>query len=56
MFQRRPELVGEAPMGHQYQANHRILLAGALGAPHERATLTIQSPRARGDVCLRREI
>src|SRR5690242_8587304 len=26
------------------------LLAGALGAPHERATLTIQSPRARGDV------
>src|SRR6266436_8909485 len=21
------------------------------GAPHERATLTIQSPRARGDVC-----
>jgi hypothetical protein len=26
------------------------LLAGAFGAPHERATLTIQSPRARGDV------
>jgi hypothetical protein len=21
------------------------------GAPHERATLTIQSPRARGDLC-----
>ncbi|CCE04219.1 hypothetical protein BRAS3843_1020019 [Bradyrhizobium sp. STM 3843] len=50
MFERRSEFVGEAPMGHQYQANHWILLAGALGAPHERATLTIQSPYARGDV------
>src|SRR5262249_15471362 len=51
VFERRSEFVGEAPMGHQYQANHWILLAGALGAPHERATLTIRSPCARGDVC-----
>jgi hypothetical protein len=49
MFERRLELVGKAPMGHKYQTNHRKLLAGAFGAPHERATLTIPSPCARGD-------
>ena len=51
MFERRLELVGKAPMGHKYQTNHRKLLAGAFWCTaRTRATLTIQSPRARGDL------
>jgi hypothetical protein len=30
MFERCPEFVGKAPMGHKNQTNHRKLLAGAL--------------------------
>jgi hypothetical protein len=51
VFERRLELVGKAPMGHKYQTNHRKLLAGAFWCTaRTRATLTIQSPRARGDL------
>ena len=37
VLQRRAELDGEAPVGHKNETDHRKLLAGAFGAPHERA-------------------
>jgi hypothetical protein len=48
MFQSRAKLDGEPPVRDQNETDHQELLAGALGAPHERAViLTIQHSRAR---------
>src|SRR5579871_1503839 len=49
VLERRLELVGETPMGHEYHTDHRRLLVQASFALHERATmLTIRLTLARG--------